>query len=162
MKERELQDPKDKRFFLADDRMFAVFKKKRINGFTMNRDIQRHIFGFEEPLDVISPKPKRPRAEESSSSKATKKVKKEGGSGGGGFAKPVRLSAVLADFMGKEMASRTEVVKRLWEQIKENGLQDPADKRRIIADATLQRLLGVSEFTGFSMNKYLKEHFLKE
>jgi DNA topoisomerase-3 len=38
--------------------------------------------------------------------------------------------------------ARTEVVKKLWDYIKKNGLQDKANKRMINADATLKPIFG--------------------
>jgi len=55
-----------------------------------------------------------------------------------GFMKPMTPSAALAAIIGAKPVPRTEVTKRLWIYIKKNGLQDPKDKRTIIADAALK------------------------
>ena len=61
-----------------------------------------------------------------------------------GFAKPTVISQELCSFLGKpqgtEMA-RTEVTKHLTTYIKEHNLQDPKNKRTIIPDKKLQKLL---------------------
>jgi len=51
--------------------------------------------------------------------------------------------------------SRPQVVKKLWEYIKGNELQDPRDKRQIICDEKLQAVFNQSKVNMFSMNKLL-------
>jgi len=84
-----------------------------------------------------------------------------------GFAKPALISKELCSFLGKptgtEMA-RTEVTKYLTSYIKEHNLQDQANKRKIIPDAALKKLLNVKasdELTYFNLQKYMKVHFPK-
>ncbi|GAQ79731.1 hypothetical protein KFL_000370050 [Klebsormidium nitens] len=78
-----------------------------------------------------------------------------------GLLRPLPISDELSEFfgMGEKLLPRTEVVKRLWAYIKEHNLQDPADKRVIIADAKLARLMGQERFNGFGMTKVLQPHF---
>jgi len=82
--------------------------------------------------------------------------------GGGGFrrVKPSKLSAPLAAFVGAAEMPRTEVSKRIWAYIKENGLQDPRDKRSIMVDAKLGTFL-TQPVTMFSLNKQLTKHILE-
>jgi chromatin remodeling complex protein RSC6 len=82
-----------------------------------------------------------------------------------GFAKPALISDELCSFLGKpkgtEMA-RTEVTKNLTAYIKEHALQAPDNKRRILPDNALQKLLNVGteeEVTYFNLQKYMKVHF---
>lgn len=84
-----------------------------------------------------------------------------------GFAKPALISPELCSFLGQpagtEMA-RTEVTKHLTSYIKEHNLQDQANKRKIIPDAALKKLLNVNasdELTYFNLQKYMKVHFPK-
>ena len=84
-----------------------------------------------------------------------------------GFAKPALISDELCTFLGKspgtEMA-RTEVTKYLTSYIKEHQLQDQANKRKILPDAKLKKLLNVKpedEVTYFNLQKYMKVHFPK-
>ena len=54
-----------------------------------------------------------------------------------------------------------QVVKALWEYIREHDLQNPADKREIVCDATFKKVMGGNAtVTMFSMNKFLGPHFL--
>ena len=100
----------------------------------------------------------------------TKKGKKKGKKDGAkrapsGFAKPSPISQELCDFLGKEAGSelaRTEVTKHLTTYIKEHNLQAPEDKRKILPDAKLKKLLKVpkgDEITYFNLQRYLKPHF---
>ena len=50
----------------------------------------------------------------------------------------LKPSAALAAVIGGEPLARTEVIKKLWDYIKANGLQDAEDKRAINADAKLK------------------------
>ncbi len=71
---------------------------------------------------------------------------------------PLTPSAELAAIVGPDPVARGEAVKRVWDYIKANKLQDPKDKRRINADATLKRVFGRDSCTMFEMNKYLAQH----
>ncbi|WP_448581838.1 SWIB/MDM2 domain-containing protein [Thermaurantiacus sp.] len=71
---------------------------------------------------------------------------------------PLVPSDELAAIVGKEPVARGEAVKRVWDYIKANNLQDSKDKRRINADATLKRVFGRDSCTMFEMNKYLAKH----
>mmetsp|Transcript_43365 Transcript_43365/g.86152 ORF Transcript_43365/g.86152 Transcript_43365/m.86152 type:complete len:340 (-) Transcript_43365:19-1038(-) len=73
----------------------------------------------------------------------------------GGFSAEVHLSPDLADFMGQEKMPRTEVTKRIWAYIKEHDLQDPRDKRKILCDAALEKVLKRKSIHMFTMTKVL-------
>lgn len=113
---------------------------------TMQRHIKESSKRSRRPKNVDPNKPKRPPS---------------------GFAKPALISPELCSFLGvssgTEMA-RTEVTKHLTNYIKENNLQDQANKRRILPDSKLQQLLHVEvsdEVTYFNLQKYMKVHFPK-
>jgi upstream activation factor subunit UAF30 len=79
--------------------------------------------------------------------------------GGGGLKAVKKLSDELASFIGKgQSMARTEVVKSIWEYIKEHQLQNPENKREILLDAKMRDVFGVATFTMFTMNKYLSAH----
>jgi upstream activation factor subunit UAF30 len=48
VKERDLQDPSDKRQIRCDDAMHAVFKQDRVHMFTMNKLLASHLYPAEE------------------------------------------------------------------------------------------------------------------
>jgi chromatin remodeling complex protein RSC6 len=76
----------------------------------------------------------------------------------GGIAKPVTPSAELAKITGTDPLPRSEIVSKMWDYIKKNNLQNPANKREIIADATLKPIFGADKVTMFEMNKHIAKH----
>ncbi|GKV21261.1 hypothetical protein SLEP1_g31255 [Rubroshorea leprosula] len=91
------------------------------------------------------------------------KLKKRQKTGGSGFLAPLPLSNALVKFFGtgENALSRGAVVKRMWDYIKQNDLQDPSNKRRILCDDKLKELFDVDSFNGFSVSKLLAAHFIK-
>jgi chromatin remodeling complex protein RSC6 len=82
-----------------------------------------------------------------------------------GFSKPGPVSDELRSFLklGKdELIARTEVTKRINAYCKENGLQGEEDKRVLLPDKVLGKLLRVGKtdtLTFFNLQKYMKVHF---
>ena len=75
------------------------------------------------------------------------------------LAKPMNLSAELEAVVGKGPMPRGQVVKKLWEYIKSNNLQNPQNKRNIIADAKLKPIFGGKvEVNMFEMTKLVSQH----
>lgn len=75
------------------------------------------------------------------------------------FMKPMTISADLAAVVGAGPMPRSEVVKKLWEYIKANNLQDPTNKRNINADANLKKVFGGKETVNmFEMTKLVSAH----
>lgn len=73
--------------------------------------------------------------------------------------KPMHLSAELEAVVGKGPMSRGEVVKQLWVYIKKHDLQNPANKRNILADEKLEAIFGGKhEVTMFEMTKLVSGH----
>ena len=76
-----------------------------------------------------------------------------------GLAKPMNLSPELAAIIGEGPMPRTEVTKALWKYIKENNLQDPQNKRNILADDKLKQVFdGKDTVTMFEMTKLVSKH----
>jgi DNA topoisomerase-3 len=67
-------------------------------------------------------------------------------------------SAVLAAVIGSEPVARPQVVKKLWDYIKANGLQDAKDKRSINADAKLLPVFGKPQVTMFELAGIVGKH----
>ncbi len=75
------------------------------------------------------------------------------------FMKPMTISPELAEVVGKGPMPRSEVVKELWAYIKKNDLQNPANKRNILADEKLKAVFGgKGEVTMFEMTKLVSPH----
>jgi chromatin remodeling complex protein RSC6 len=65
-----------------------------------------------------------------------------------GLNKPVKLKADLAGFLGASELPRTEITKKLWDYIKEKGLQKAG--KYIVADAKLLPVLRNTKSTSKS------------
>lgn len=75
------------------------------------------------------------------------------------LSKPLTLSPELEAVVGKGPMPRTEVVKQLWVYIKKNDLQNPKNKRNILADEKLKPVFGgKAEVTMFEMTKLVSAH----
>ena len=72
--------------------------------------------------------------------------------------KPVTPSKDLAAIVGAEPLPRTAVVKKMWDYIRKHDLQNPADKREILADDKLKIIFGKDKATMFELNKFLSSH----
>ena len=82
-----------------------------------------------------------------------------------GFQKPINVSAELRKFLSlapDELIPRTQVTSRINEYCKERGLQKQEDKRILMPDATLSKLLRLKKgdhLTFFNLQKHLKHHY---
>ena len=74
------------------------------------------------------------------------------------FMKPLTPSATLAAVVGAKPLPRTEVTQKLWEYIKKNNLQDPANRRNINADDKLRPIFGKDQVSMFEMTKLVSTH----
>lgn len=78
------------------------------------------------------------------------------------FMKPVQVSETLAEIVGAGPMARTEVTKKLWEYIKKHKLQATDNKRNIVPDQKLARVLGSTQpIDMFKMTSKISKH-LKE
>ena len=84
-----------------------------------------------------------------------------------GFAKPTLLSDEMYDFLAIEkntLVVRNDVTRKLNEYVLSNNLRDSKDKRNIIPDAKMRKLLNFTDgdsLTYFNIQKYIKHHFVK-
>lgn len=75
--------------------------------------------------------------------------------------KKLRLSEDLQKIVGEPEMARTQIVKKVWEHIKDNQLQNPDDRREIFCDDLMKPVFG-EKTTMFALNKSLSNHILKE
>jgi DNA topoisomerase-3 len=94
-----------------------------------------------------APAKKAPAAKKAAAPKAPRKP--------GAGLKP---SAALAAVIGAEPVARTAVIKKLWDYIKANGLQDATNKRAINADAKLLPVFGKPQVTMFELAGIVGKH----
>ena len=75
------------------------------------------------------------------------------------FMKPLQPSEALGKVVGTKAIPRTEVVKKLWQYIKKNDLQDKKNRRNINADANLKVVFGgKGQVSMFDMTKLVSKH----
>ena len=75
------------------------------------------------------------------------------------FMKAMTIGEALQPVVGSKPIPRTEVVKKLWEYIKKNKLQDPKEKRNINADDNLKKVFGGKKTVSmFEMTKLVSKH----
>jgi chromatin remodeling complex protein RSC6 len=90
---------------------------------------------------------------------AGKKVEKpKSGDKPNALQKPVQPSKELAAVVGEAPIPRGEVVSKVWEHIRKHNLQNPENKREILADDLLKKVFGKDKVTMFEMNKHLSAH----
>lgn len=84
-----------------------------------------------------------------------------------GFKKKVPVSDKFQKFAGwggDELHSRIDATKFICDYIKENNLQNPDDKRRIIPDDKLRKILAcdkeVTDFRYCDIQTYMKNHYV--
>jgi chromatin remodeling complex protein RSC6 len=76
-----------------------------------------------------------------------------------GLQQVLKPSSELSAIVGSASLSRGEVVSKMWAYIKANKLQNPANKREILADAKLKPVFGgLAKVNMFEMNKHLAKH----
>lgn len=74
----------------------------------------------------------------------------------------LKPSDALAAVIGNEPVARTQVIKKLWDYIKAEGLQDAANKRAINADAKLLPVFGKPQVTMFELAGIVGKHLTAE
>ncbi|WP_114953136.1 SWIB/MDM2 domain-containing protein [Sphingosinicella terrae] len=75
-----------------------------------------------------------------------------------GLQRPVTPSKELAAITGADPLPRSQIVSKIWDHIKKNNLQDPKNKREIVADDKLRAVFGKDRVSMFEMNKHISRH----
>lgn len=84
-----------------------------------------------------------------------------------GFAKPAKITDDLCDFLAVArgtLISRTDVTRKINAYIKEHNLNKPENKRFILPDVKLRKILGTKadeEISYFQLQKYISRSFVK-
>ncbi|KAJ5887611.1 hypothetical protein N7495_007652, partial [Penicillium taxi] len=101
---------------------------------------------------------KRVKAEDDSDIESGSDTKKEVNRTGG-FHKPLNLSPSLSALLGGQVTlSRPQTVKKVWEYIRENELQDPSDRRQIRCDDPMRAVFKQDRIHMFTMTKILNQN----
>lgn len=99
--------------------------------------------------------PKKAAAKKAAPKKSARKVNPA-------FMAALQPDQVLSDVIGSKPLPRTEIVKKIWEYIKKNNLQDQKNKRMINADAKLKPLFGgKNQVSMFELAKVVNDHVKK-
>lgn len=78
------------------------------------------------------------------------------------FMAPLTLSPALAEVIGSKPVPRTEIIKKIWDYIKKNKLQDQKNRRMINADAKLAGIFGgKKQISMFELAKVVNNHVKK-
>ncbi len=101
------------------------------------------------------------KAPKKAAAKSAKKAagKKSGGTANAGFMAPLTVSPDLAKVVGEEPLPRTQIIKKMWDYIKANNLQDQNNRRMINADETLKVVFdGKEQVSMFELAKIVNNH----
>ncbi|MCU7552002.1 SWIB/MDM2 domain-containing protein [Chitinophagaceae bacterium LB-8] len=96
--------------------------------------------------------------------KAVKKAapKKSARKPNAAFMAPLNVTPVLAEVVGNKPMPRTEIVKKIWDYIKKNNLQDKKNKRMINADSKLKPVFGgKDQISMFDLAKLVNSQIAK-
>jgi chromatin remodeling complex protein RSC6 len=101
---------------------------------------------------------KKATAKKATAKKAAAPKKKSARKPNAAFMQALTPSAALADVIGTAAAARTEVVKKIWAYIKKHNLQNPKNKRNILADDKLKKVFGKNEVSMFELASIIGKH----
>ena len=117
-----------------------------------------------KPVKKAAPKK---AAKKAAPKKAVKKVvkkvaKKVARKPNAAFMAPLKLSDALAAVVGNKPLPRTQIIKKIWDYIKKNKLQDNKNRRMINADEKLKVLFaGKKQISMFELAKVVNLHVKK-
>ena len=72
--------------------------------------------------------------------------------------RPLKLSAELADIVGKEVANRKEIIGKLNVYVKANNLLDPKNSQFFIPDKKMAEIFGPNSVKLLNMRYYISDH----
>jgi chromatin remodeling complex protein RSC6 len=198
-----LQDPNDKRYFTTDDKLRAIFNGlERLNCFEMNKYLSAHLSRIESdsvtstrsPASVTSSTSTSkniisstvestpiPNTANNTTNANTSDIQNSGLSTNSMYhplspttpddllgsisrsdwelVKPMRLSPELMAIVGVAELSRSQVVKAIWNYIRQYNLQDQNDRRYFNTDEKLRVIFnGADRMSCFEINQYLTPH----
>jgi chromatin remodeling complex protein RSC6 len=97
----------------------------------------------------------------SGSKGSAKKSSSRKGTANPAFMAPLTPSNKLAEVVGEKPLPRTEVIKKIWDYIKKNDLQDKKNRRMINADEKLRPLFGKDQISMFDLAKIVNNNVSK-
>ena len=103
--------------------------------------------------------PKKAASKKAAPKKAAKK--KSARKPNAAFMAPLSVSPMLAEVIGSKPMPRTEIVKKIWDYIKKNNLQDKKNRRMINADDKLKPVFGKAQISMFELAKVVNNQVKK-
>ena len=104
--------------------------------------------------------PKKAAPKKSASKKAA--GKKSARKPNAAFMAPLSVSNELAEVVGSKPLPRTEIVKKIWEYIRKNNLQDSKNRRMINTDAKMKPAFGgKSQISMFEIGGFVQKNVKK-
>ncbi|CAH8275726.1 unnamed protein product [Arabidopsis lyrata] len=161
IRKNNLQDPSNKRKIICDDALRVVFETDCTDMFKMNKLLAKHILPLDPSKD--SGQAKKAKAEVETKTETTEPVNSTAVSSAA-VSSTVALSEPLAKFFGTGEAEMTdkEIIRRVWEYIKLNNLEDPVNPMAIQCDEKLRDLLGCESISAVGINEMLRRHMYKQ
>ncbi|CAA0396125.1 putative transcription regulator SWI/SNF-BAF60b family [Arabidopsis thaliana] len=156
IRKNNLQDPSNKRKIICDDALRVVFETDCTDMFKMNKLLAKHILPLDPSKD--SGQAKKAKTEVETKTETTEPVSSTA------ISSTVTLSEPLGKFFGTgetEMADE-EIIRRVWEYIKLNNLEDPVNPMAIQCDEKLRDLLGCESISAVGINEMLRRHMYKQ
>ena len=108
-----------------------------------------------------APKKAAKKAPKKAAKKAAKKApkKKSAPKPNAAFMAPLTPSSQLGEVVGSKPLPRTEIIKKIWDYIKKNKLQDSKNRRMINADGKLKTVFGgKDQISMFELAKVVNKH----
>ncbi|KAG2318514.1 hypothetical protein Bca4012_055275 [Brassica carinata] len=158
IRKNNLQDPSNKRKIICDDALRVVFETDCTDMFKMNKLLAKHILPLDPSKDSGQAKRAKAEVETKTETETTVPV-----SVSSTTSSTVTLSEPLAKFFGTGETEMTEeeIISRVWEYIKLNNLEDPANPMAIQCDEKLRELLGCESISAVGINEMLRRHMYK-
>ncbi|KAK7307402.1 hypothetical protein VNO77_40429 [Canavalia gladiata] len=167
LKKRKGGNPKNPQPFLlfGSLSLFRVSEFKNEKGFCGAIMAAVRVFGASAGrafMAAAKSAAKKATASGGAAAKTTEKKTVSNRSATAGIQKVVPVSSELGNFLGASQVSRTEAVKRVWEYIKLQNLQNPTNKKEIFCDAKLKTIFDGKDKVGFTeIARLLSNHFAK-
>ncbi|MEW5309076.1 MAG: hypothetical protein WDW38_000987 [Sanguina aurantia] len=159
IKEHSLQNPKDKRKIMLDDKLSTLFKAP-LNMFSLNKQLSKHCWTDDSvPAHKPEKTSKASKAgvkREISDDDADEDVHEPKAKRQCGFTMPFKVSRELAEFVGQEEISRPQTSKFVAKYANDNNLRNGTV---VTSDATLFALTKQKTFTLFGSIKHFSHHF---
>ncbi|KAG0473918.1 hypothetical protein HPP92_015253 [Vanilla planifolia] len=153
IRKNNLQDPSNKRKIICNDELRLVFETDSTDMFKMNKLLAKHIIPL-EPSKETGPDSKRVKKNDGEMAVAPEKQ-------AGQY--PVVISDALAEFfcIGEREILQSEALRRVWDYIKANHLEDPLNQL-ILCDTKLKQLFGCESLSSSGLSEMLSHHLFKQ